>query len=312
MKHKSSFTKRTIVSILIFIMASVVLLGGSFAIYTSQIYQRSVVRNRNADVIRFSSDILYRVAIDTPLQSYYYPMSKDQKVMSFTICNYDQNKNTLVCEKDINYVITFSIPEGTDKFSYNVRYGSNDVIPSNSGEVTLNNGKLTGGERSTASYTIELPDEISYENVKISVVVKPITADMPLTKNTCLQAILVPVEYATVQGVTLKAEFTDSKRGAPDQFDAYNYSVTLSGGNKDVVIGWDADELDIDPFFLIKGTSMEPDENGFERLKISMNSEDSTGNYLIQFYNHAGHETTSWTVWNQLPVYAELLSEELN
>lgn len=310
MKHKSSFTKRTIASILIFIMATVVLLGGSFAIYTSQVYQRSVVRNRNADVIRFSSDKLYRVAIDTPLQSYYYPMSKDQKVMSFTICNYDQNKNTLVCEKDINYVITFSIPEGTDKFSYNVRYGSNDVNPSNSGEVTLNNGKLIGGVRSTASYTIELPDEISYENVKISVVVKPITADMPLTKNTCLQAILVPVEYATVQGVNLKGEFTDSTHGKPDVFDAYNYSVSLSGGAEDVIIGWKADELDIDPFFLAKGTLLE-NANGYKRLKISMNSEDSTGDYLIQFYNHAGH-TASWEAWSELPVYARLLSEESN
>ena len=123
MRHKNPFTKKTVFTILMIVMAVVVLLGGSYAIYTSQVFQRAVVRNRNADVIRFSSDKLYRVATSTPLQTYYYPMSKGQTTMSFTICNFDQNKNTLICEKDINYIIEFSIPD-SNQFSYSVTDGS--------------------------------------------------------------------------------------------------------------------------------------------------------------------------------------------
>lgn len=310
MKHKNSLPKKTLVTILVSVMAIVVLLGGSYAIYTSQVFQRSVVRNRNADVIRFSSDKLYRVATNSPLQTYYYPMSKGQTTMSFTICNCDQNKNTLICEKDINYVITFSIPEGTNSFSYQVTDASGITYTSVNGEIVLNNGKLNGGIRTTNTYTIDFSGT-GYENTKISVVAKPITTDMPLTKNTCLQATLVPVEYATVQGITLKSEFTDSTRpdSTPKQFDAYNYSVSISGGEKDVIIGWNADELDIDPFFKNKFEStLSTDENGFTTLTVHMNSEDSTGTYLIQFYYHSGH-SVSWTSWNDLPIYAKLVNE---
>lgn len=304
MRHKNPFTKKTVFTILMIVMAVVVLLGGSYAIYTSQVFQRAVVRNRNADVIRFSSDKLYRVATSTPLQTYYYPMSKGQTTMSFTICNFDQNKNTLICEKDINYIIEFSIPDG-NQFSYSVTDGSGQTYNSVNGEIVLNDGKLTGGIRSTKSYTIDFSGT-SYENAKISVVAKPITTDMPLTKNTCLQATLVPVEYATVQGITLKSEFTDSTRpdSTPVQFDAYNYSVSISGGEKYVVIEWDPNMLDIDPFFSAKGTVTDLD-NGYKALTIHMNSDDSTGNYLIQFYRHAGN-TTKWNGWTELPVHARL------
>lgn len=302
MRHKNPFTKKTVFTILMIVMAVVVLLGGSYAIYTSQVFQRAVVRNRNADVIRFSSDKLYRVATSTPLQTYYYPMSKGQTTMSFTICNFDQNKNTLICEKDINYIIEFSIPD-SNQFSYSVTDGSGKTYNSY-GEIVLNDEKLTGGIRSTKSYTINFSGT-SYENAKISVVAKPITTDMPLTKNTCLQATLVPVEYATVQGVTLTAVFSDSGRGTPDKFDAYNYTVSISGGEKDVVIEWDPNLLDIDPFFSAKGTVADLD-NGYKALTIHMNSDDSTGNYMIQFYRHAGN-TTKWNDWIELPVHARLI-----
>ena len=38
------------------LMSLLLVIAGSVAIYTSQVYQRAVVRNRYNDVIRFSSD----------------------------------------------------------------------------------------------------------------------------------------------------------------------------------------------------------------------------------------------------------------
>lgn len=298
MKKEYTSKRKMLISLVLLLLAITVVVGGTVAIYTSQVFQRSVVRNRDTEAIRFSSDKLYRVAKDTPVQKYFYPMSKDQTTMSFTVCNYDQSKNTVVSEKDIEYTVTFNVPDGTSVFSYQVNSESAD-----NGSLTLS-GSLEGAKRSSNIYTIDFGSN-AYSETQISVIVTP--TDLSLSKNTVLQATLIPIEYATAQGVNVKHDFTDSTRYTPDMFDAYNLSVSITGGEGDVVISWDASQLDIDPFFKEKGTSGS-DEDGYTTLTVHMNSEDATGNYLIQFYNH--NETKpSWTVWNELPIRVRLSTE---
>ena len=124
--------------------------------------------------------------------------------------------------------------------------------------------------------------------------------------NNVLQAIFIPVEYATTQGLTVKSEFTDKTRGTPDDFDAYNLSVSISGGEGNVVISWDASQLDIDPFFITKSKGvLGTDENGYTTLNVAMNSEDETSTYLIQFYNHNTTKPT-WIAWSELPIKVKL------
>lgn len=291
---------RRLTSALVLLLSfAAIAVTGTLAIYTSQVYQRAVVRNRDTEAIRFSSDKLYRVADGTPMQTYYYPMSKGQTTMSFTVCNFDQSKNTVVSEKDIEYKVTFSIPEKTNPFDYTVN--GNSAV---NGELTIDNQILQGARRSSDTYTINF-DSHAYAETEISVTVTPKV--LALTKNTVLQAKLVPIEYATTQGVTVKYEFTDGTRlenNTPDKFDAYNLSVSISGGKSDVVIAWDSEKLDVDPFFKDKGT-IERDENGYTMLTIPMNSEDETGTYLIQFYNHNA-EKHPWTKWGDLPIEVKL------
>lgn len=300
MRKALTFKQKLFLSFVLVLLAVLCAVGCTVAIYTSQVFQRSVVRNRDTEAIRFSSDKLYRVASGTPLQTYFYPMSKDQTTMSFTVCNYDQSKNTVVSEKDIGYTITFSIPDGMNEFSYTV-----NSTPAVDGTLTFSDCSLRGSKRSSDIYTIDF-DGNAYTETKINVKVEPIASDLPITKNTVLQATFIPIEYATTQGVKVKHEFIDATRdsGTPDMFDAYNLSVSITGGKGDVVIRWDASQLDIDPFFKNKGTCYDDEEN-YTTLTVSMNSEDATGTYLIQFYNH---NTTkpSWTAWNQLPISVEL------
>ena len=123
MKKISSLKKRSIISACLVMGALVLLIGGTLAIYTSQDHQRSVVRNRDNEIIRFSSDKLYRVTGDAPVKTYNYPMSKESHIMEFQVCNYDQSKNTLFNEKQIDYQITFEVKNGSD------------------GEYTISNGK---------------------------------------------------------------------------------------------------------------------------------------------------------------------------
>lgn len=289
-----------LISVVLLVLAVVIAVGGTAAIYTSQVFQRSVVRNRDTEAIRFSSDKLYRVAQGTPLQKYFYPMSQNQTTMSFIICNYDQGKNTIVSEKDIDYTVKFSLPDGTNVFDYTVN--STSAV---SGSLTIN-GSLKGAKRSADTYTIDFGDN-AYADTQISVTVVP--TDLSLTKNTVLQGTLIPIEYATAQGVNVSYDFTDSTRpnGTPDKFDAYNLSVSITGGEGDVVISWDASQLDIDPFFKEKGT-IGTGENGYTTLTVHMNSENATGNYLIQFYNH-NEIKPSWTSWNELPIRVSLSTE---
>lgn len=297
--------KRLGFSLLLLLAALAVAVGSTFAIYTSQVYQRAVVRNRDTEAIRFSSDKLYRVSEGTPLQTYYYPMNQNQMTMRFTVCNFDQIKNTVVNENDIHYTITFSIPEGVQPFPYSVNGESADA----EGNLSFSNQVLKGAKSSSDRYTIDFGSN-PYADTKINITVIPDGASMPFTKNNVLQATLVPIEYATTQGVTLTAFYPDSTRGGPEKFAAYNLSVSISGGKSDVKIRWDPKVLDIDPFFEARaeGTMTRAengdlvlDKDGYATLTIHMNSEDETGAYLIQFYNHST-STPSWTDWAQLPI----------
>lgn len=296
---KGLFSKKIWVIVLV-TTAILLAVGGTLAIYTSQVYQRAVVRNRYNDVIRFSSDKLYRVAGDSPTQKYYYPMDQGQTTMTFSVCNYDQEKNTLFSEKKIDYTITFTVRNGTDNFYYTVSCGDQSKTLQNNGNVSMT-GSLPGGQRSVDSYTVTFA-EGDYNKVEIVVTVTP-EESATTTQGRILNGILIPIEYATTQGVSVKWEFTDSTRGTPDQFDAYNLLVSISGGAGNVLISWDHTMLDIDPFF---STGKSITERGNQStITVPMNSENATCTYLISFYNHNTKKPT-WTVWSDLPISVTL------
>lgn len=303
---KKRYTVKRIWVILFAVAAILAAVGGTLAIYTSQVYQRAVVRNRYNDVIRFSSDKLYRVAGDSPTQKYYYPMDQGQTTMTFSVCNYDQEKNTLFSEKKIDYTITFTVRNGTDKvtngtdnYYYTVSCGDQSKTLQNNGNVSMT-GSLPGGKRSVDSYTVTFA-EGDYNKVEIEVTVTP--TDSTTTQNRILNAVLIPIEYATTQGVRVKVEFTDSTRGTPDQFDAYNLLISVSGGVGNVLITWNHTKLDIDPFFASRKDVI---NNGdYSTITVPMNSESETGTYLISFYNHNPTEP-GWTKWSDLPIKVTL------
>lgn len=297
MKKGTASKKRKKLTIYLICGAILVAISGTLAVYTSQVFQRSVVRNRDTDAIRFSSDKLYRVKTGnlTP-KKYYYPMSSGQKSMSFTVCNFDQSNNTAVNQQILEYDIEFSVKNGTDGFEYDV----NGAKVLNGRTLNLS-GSLAGGRRSTDTYTVVF-SENDYNNVEITVTVTP--RDLSLTKDYVLYAILIPIEYATTQGVSLDWEFTDGQTYKPDAVDAYNVAVTISGGEDEVVISWKNDRLDIDPFFqneiIASGGTFTKNENT-STLSFHMNSENNTGTYQLRFYKH-GIDSYGWSEWTDLPI----------
>lgn len=299
---KKRYIVKRIWVILLAVAAMLAAAGGTLAIYTSQVYQRAVVRNRYNDVIRFSSDKLYRVTTGADAQKYYYPMGQDQKTMTFSVCNYDQEKNTLFNEKAIDYKITFNITKGSAN-NYTISWGNQPeetTTVGNEGSVTIENKSLQGGKRSVDFYTVSFYEE-DYNKVEITVTVTP--TDSTVTQNRILKAVLIPIEYATTQGVGINWEFTDSTRGQPDQFDAYNLLVSVSGGERNVLITWNHKSLDIDPCFA-SGKPITKNEDQ-STITVPMNSEDATGTYLISFYNH-NNTQPGWTKWSDLPISVNL------
>lgn len=297
MKKEFTPRRKMLTSLVLLLLAITVAVGGTIAIYTSQVFQRSVVRNRDTEAIRFSSDKLYRVAnTNQILKKYYYPMSQGQKTMSFTVCNFDQSNNTAVNQQMLEYDIKFEVSNGTDDFQYDV----NGSKVSNGGTLNLS-GSLSGGRRSTDTYTVSFSQD-DYNKVKITVIVTP--KDSSLTKNTVLQATLIPIEYATTQGVSLDWEYTDGIKYKVDEVDAYNVAISISGGEDEVVITWENDKLDIDPFFkeeIVTSGGTFTSSGNTSTLSFHMNSEDDTGTYQLRFYKH-GIDSYGWSDWTDLPI----------
>ena len=301
MKNCNSSKKRIIVSLCLIVGVLTVFIGGTLAIYTSQDHQRSVVRNRDNEIIRFSSDKLYRVTGDAPVKAYYYPMSKESRTMEFQVCNYDQAKNTLYNEKQIGYEITFEVKNGSEG-EYTISNGKTTQTVTNGNRVQFNDS-LTGGRKSINTYSFVF-HEGDFNKVELVVTVTP--ANLTVTQNRILNGKLIPVEYATTQGVTMQWEYTDSDRGRVNEFDAYNVLVSISGGARNVFIKWDSSQLDIDPFFA-EGKTVTKNGN-FSTITVPMNSEDITGTYLIQFYNHNSTKP-GWTTWSDIPIEVTLGNE---
>ena len=290
--RKFPTSRRRLTSALVLLLSiAAIAVTGTLAIYTSQVYQRAVVRNRDTEAIRFSSDKLYRVVSDdTTAKKYYCPMSPGQKTMSFTVCNYDQSKKTVVNQQLLEYDIEIQVTNRTGSVE---DYTINGSRIEDDGTWTQS-GALAGGRRSMDTYTIKFSED-DYNRVEVTVTVTP--KDFSLTKNTKLYGTLIPIEYATTQGVQLSSEFSDSANAKITDVDAYNYSVSISGGEDDVVIAWDPSQLDIDPFFLAEmqelgGTYGKGNQES--TLTIHMNSEDETASYHFQFYNHDTQKPTSW------------------
>ena len=297
MRQGTSPSRKLIISVLLLVAALSVASGVALSVYTSQDHQRSVVRNRDTDTIRFSSDKLYRVTEGEP-QKYFYSTAKSQRVMQFYVCNYDQERSTLFCERDIEYRLDFTLNNTSmDASQYTVQ--SADGTHSFEEGVCTFTDRLPGGDRSLKTYSLAF-EEGDFDKLEWTVKVTPLNSTV--TQGRILQAVLIPVEYTPVQGISVKAEFSDSGRGkAPSEYAAYNLTVTIRGGAGTVKITWDKERLDIDPFFTKLGNVLETEDG----ILLSMNSEDETGAYQITFFNHK-NQNPMWADWNELWEYIQV------
>ena len=212
---------------------------------------------------------------------------------SFSIYNYLQNDPTIWCDKDITYVITVSV-EGSSNASSCKLNGT--AFSAETKSAKLEGQKLAGRRQDSNLYIIQLPKEdINNTTFKVRVSV----TDPGGTMIRSMAADISPSLKATVNPVTCKIESRNSGGDKPNDFDGYNYDVTVEGSQTKVKLTWSPALVQLDPFFSDKHevTNLNKDKG---EVTFTMDP----GTTSVIFYRLDG-KINADTDWDALQINAE-------
>ena len=256
--------------------------GGSYAAYTSQDAQRAVVRNRDTEAIRFTSNYLQTCANGTSAAQYAgrtilfdaNVKKQDSVVFDIDIYNYVKGNTSLVSERDITYDLTLTFEGGQGGYVVNGHTVTGDTY-------TEKGVTLKGRMANSSKYTISIPGA-DIDNLKITATAIP--TKLSVTNNQILAAIILPCTESKVNVFSYQGTFTDaSSDTVPADYDAFNYEVSISSGKADVTLTWDPEAVEIDQYFLKKiGKGDISPKAG--SVTFEMDQDNGTGNYRIPFY----------------------------
>lgn len=172
----------------------------------------------------------------------------------FSIFNYLQNDPTIWCQKNIKYTITVEV-EGS-KLPEICRLGIKDDMDkavsfmqqaNGSYSATLDGQSLAGRRQSKNQYVIQLPQaDINNTTFKVRVDV----TDAGGTMIRSMAADIMPSLAAEVKATTWDITSVDMRGdNKPNDFDAYNYNIAVSGAEAEVTFTWNKSLVQLDPFF---------------------------------------------------------------
>lgn len=258
--------------------------GTSFAAYNSQDAQRGVVRNRDTEVIRFTSNYLQTckstetnyigkvIAFDET------DKTKGELTVDIYVYNYATGNRNLVSEKDITYTMAIKITDGT-KDEYTVKY-DNKILTKSEDEYSKE-ATLTGRTPNEHHYTVTISGA-DLDKIKITAVATP--TNLSITGNQKLAAVLAPSTTTKTQDFVAKGKFLDkTDDNSPTDYDGLNYEISISTGTATATLTWNPTIVEIDPYFLKKITYTELTD-GRTGITFTMNQSNGTGDYLIPFY----------------------------
>ena len=261
----------------------------TYAAYTRQAYQRGTARNRDTEIVSFTSNYLQLYTTRTSGNAYvaknivYGTDEKKKGSVSFDIhvYNYANGNTSLVSQEDITYTMKIEFKNGA---------GNGYKVESDKASIPLNNNvceikkTLIGRTANEDVFTVTFPGN---EIDTLQITATAIPDKVALTNNQFLAATLLPC--TTASKVTFRAEgiFLDKSEGTPVQYDGFNYGISISSGAAAAVLTWNPNVLEIDKFFvekleqknLIKNEDL---ANG--KLEFKMDQSNGTGDFLISFY----------------------------
>lgn len=261
----------------------------TYAAYTRQAYQRGTARNRDTEIVSFTSNYLQLYTTGTSGNAYvaknivYGTDEKKKESVSFDIhvYNYANGNTSLVSQKDITYTMKIEFKNGAGK-GYKVESDKTSITPTNN--VCEIEKTLIGRTANEDVFTVTFPGN---EIDTLQITATAIPDKVALTNNQFLAATLVPC--TTASKVTFRAEgiFLDKAEGTPMQYDGFNYGISISSGAADAVLSWNPDVVEIDKFFVEKLEQQDlitSNDLAKGKLKFTMDQSNGTGDFLISFY----------------------------
>ena len=260
----------------------------TYAAYTRQAYQRGTARNRDTEIVSFTSNYLQLYTTGSSGNAYvaknivYGTDEKKKESVSFDIhvYNYANGNTSLVSQKDITYTMKIEFKNGAGN-GYKVESDTTSITPDNN--VCEIKKTLIGRTANEDVFTVTFPGN-EIDTLQITATAIPEKA--ALTNNQYLAAL---VPCTTASKVTFRAEgiFLDKAEGTPMQYDGFNYGISISSGAADVVLTWNPVVLEIDKFFVKKLETQnlitsKDLANG--KLEFEMDQSNGTGDFLISFY----------------------------
>lgn len=281
----------------------------TYGAYIRRSYVKAVIATNETEKL-FGSNLLYGVknqpndpGSDDWLSVYPYSTSvgegQDSITVPIKIYNYLAEDQDRVNQLDVSYIISFKISgnPAMDISNYSVNnhvFGALDTVyylgaaglttEVNAAETQTLPGRLPN----TNTYNITIP---ASDLGKVSIAVKAKRVSNEDTNNygtdlLYLAARVVPSLPSTVQTATVTGSFAYNTGETPEDYAAYNYTIKLEGAPCAVVLSWNPDLLEIDPFFMEK-YGAEPSGN-----QVMFNME--PGNTMVQFYRKGNVEGEDW------------------
>lgn len=261
----------------------------TYAAYTRQAYQRGTARNRDTEIVSFTSNYLQLYTTGTSGNAYvaknivYGTDEKKKESVSFDIhvYNYANGNTSLVSQKDITYTMEIKFNNCTGN-RYKVESDNTSITPVNN--VYTIQKTLIGRTANEDVFTVTFPGN---EIDTLQITATAIPDKVALTNNQFLAATLVPC--TTASKVTFRAEgiFLDKAEGEPKQYDGFNYGISISSGAANAVLTWNPAVLEIDKFFVEKLDTQQlitKNDLANGKLEFKMDQSNGTGDFLISFY----------------------------
>ena len=331
MKLTDRPTRKNLILVAAVLLCIALTAGATFAAYTSQGHMRGVVRNRDNETVRFTSNYLRSCTKSAADKEDYAgkvilysneSVNETEIVIDIYVYNYVLGNMSLINENDITYDMMIKLSGGT-KTSYSVKLEDAALTQASSDDsgiiyTTPSDGvTLTGRTPHANHYTVTITGA-DLDKIRITAVATP--RNLSVTGNQLLAAVIAPCTESTVQEFTCKGIFADSTTGTPKDYDAFNYEVSISAGRANVTITWKADKLEIDPFFLKKIAARESDNEytytkkngeGNGSLTFVMDQSAGMGDYMIPFYLTSPQEELPDT-WEAMDDYISVDGEQID
>ena len=262
----------------------------TYSAYTANAYLKSVAATGSTQSL-FASDMLMDCTSlkDDAIQTRNYTVYPDEDgkcSLAFQIYNCLLDDRNVVNEKDVTYTLSVDAKyaDGTNASGWSISPAA--------GTKTV----LRGSNATVNVYTVTFPQDALDNGVTFTIKATVDQANSPGTTLSMLAAKVVPMRQATVQGANVSGSFVaDTSGQAITNYDAYDYRVVVSGTETKVTLTWNANEVELEPYFSTRfksnGSDARPSvSNGQGSVTFDM----APGSAVVSFFNVGTSKPSDW------------------